>query len=76
MYETGVVTLVGELADTDPAACDRAGLASLVAVSQRVRAWLDAFDVRVAVHAARLAAEGSCEPASCLVDGWWAALGP
>ena len=46
-----------------------AGLASLVATSQRVRAWLDAFDVRVAVHAARLADEGSCEPASALLTG-------
>ena len=61
--------MVGELADTDPATCDRADLASLVAVSQRVRAWLDAFDVRVAVHASRLAAEGSCEPASSLLTG-------
>ena len=70
MYEPGVVALVGELADTDPAACDRDGLASLVALSQRVRAWLDAFDVRVAVHAARLAEQGSCEPASSLLtDG-------
>ena len=65
MYEMAVVALVGELADTDPAACDRDGLASLVALSQRVRAWLDAFDIRVAVHAARLAEQG-----------WWAPLGP
>ena len=61
--------MVGELADTDPATCDRAGLASLVALSQRVRAWLDAFDVRVAVHASRLAVEGSCEPAAALLTG-------
>jgi Domain of unknown function (DUF222) len=69
MYETGIVALVGELADTDPAACDRDGLASLVAMSQRVRAWLDAFDVRVALHAARLAEHGSCDPASSLLTG-------
>jgi len=69
MYDTGVVALVGELADTDPATCDRAGLAAMVTASQRVRAWLDAFDVRVAVHAARLASEGSCEPASALLTG-------
>jgi hypothetical protein len=41
----------------------------LVALSQRVRAWLDAFDVRLAVHAARLAEQGSCEPASALLSG-------
>ena len=75
MYETGVVALVGELADTDPAACDRAGLASLVAVSQRVRAWLDAFDVRVAVHAARLAERRILRTGLVVVDRWWAALG-
>ncbi len=69
MYETGLVALVGELADADPATCDSAGLVSLVERSQRVRAWLDAFDVRVAVHASRLAAEGSCEPASSLLTG-------
>ena len=69
MYEPSVVALVGELADADPAACDRAGLASLVALSQRVRAWLDAFDVRVAVHASHLADHGSCEPASSLLTG-------
>jgi len=66
MYETRVVALLGELADTDPATCDRSGLAALVALSQRVRAWLDAFDVRVAVHASRLAAEGTCnQPQAC-----------
>jgi hypothetical protein len=69
MYETGIVSLVDELAGTDPAACDRAGLASLVAVSQRVRSWLDAFDARVALHASRLASEGLCEPASSLLTG-------
>ena len=40
-----------------------------MALSQRVRAWLDAFDVRVAVHASRLAEQGSCEPASALLTG-------
>lgn len=69
MYEPDVVALIGELADTDPAACDRAGLASLVAVSQWVRAWLDAFDTRIALHASRLASEGSCEPAANLLTG-------
>jgi hypothetical protein len=69
MYETGIVALVGDLVDADPASCDRAGLASLVALSQRVRAWLDAFDVRLAVHAARLAEKGACEPAAALLSG-------
>ena len=51
MYDTGVVALVAELVDADPAACDRAGLAELVAMSQKVRSWFDAFDARLAVHA-------------------------
>jgi len=69
MYESEVVTLIGELADADPAASDRTGLARLVERSQRVRGWLDAFDARIALHASRLAAEGSCEPASSLLTG-------
>src|SRR5262245_6941061 len=69
MYETAVGALVDQLVDTDPACCDRAGLASLVAVSQRVRAWLDAFDARVALHASRLADDGLCEPAAALLRG-------
>ena len=69
MYETGVLALVAELADADPACCDRAGLAELVATSQKLRAWLDAFDVRVALHASRLADQGSCEPAASLLSG-------
>ena len=69
MYETGVVALVAELADADPACCDRTGLAELVATSQKLRSWLDAFDARIALHAARLADQGSCEPASSLLTG-------
>ena len=46
-----VVALVTELAAADPATCDRRGLADLVDVSQQVRGWLDALDVRIALHA-------------------------
>jgi hypothetical protein len=42
-----VVTAVGELAACDPAAADRAALEACVAMSARVRAWLDGFDVEV-----------------------------
>ena len=69
------MALVAELADADPACCDRTGLAELVATSQRVRAWFDAFDARIALHASRLADEGSCEPAVEPVDRWRAPLG-
>ena len=66
MYESTVSDLVAELVDADPAACDRSGLVALVAVSQRLRGWLDAFD---ALHASRLSHEGSCEPAASLLTG-------
>ena len=69
MYETGVLALVADLADADPAVCDRTGLADLVAMSQRLRGWLDAFDARIALHASRLADQGSCEPAASLLSG-------
>ena len=69
MYDTGVVALVAELADADPAACDRNGLAALVAISQRMRSWLDAFDVRVALHASRLADEGPANRPRRLLTG-------
>ena len=69
MYDIGVAALVAELADADPACCDRTGLAELVATAQQVRAWLDAFDARIALHAARLADQGACEPPSSLLTG-------
>ena len=69
MYDTGVAALVAELVDANPACCDRTGLAELVATSQQLRSWLDAFDARIALHASRLAEQGSCEPASSLLTG-------
>ncbi len=42
-----VLALVGELAACDPGAADRAALESCAAISARVRAWLDGFDVEV-----------------------------
>jgi len=63
------VALVAELVDADPACCDRTGLAELVSTSQKLRSWLDAFDARIALHAARLSEEGSCEPAASLLTG-------
>ena len=40
-----VVALVGDLAACDPSRADRHSLEDCVAVSARVRAWLDGFDV-------------------------------
>jgi hypothetical protein len=61
--------LVTTLTAADPATCDRTGLAQLVALSQQVRAWLDAIDASVAARAAQLAAEGRCEPAAAVLTG-------
>ena len=69
MSSFDVVATVSRLADADPATCDRDGLAELVTMSQRARAWLDALDVRIAVHARRLAESGACEAPEALLTG-------
>src|SRR5262245_31576120 len=69
MYGIGVVELVAELAGADPLCCDRDGLAELVAKSQRVRGWLDAFDARIALRSRRLADIGACEAPGALLAG-------
>ena len=69
MFGAEVVATVTELTAAGPACCDRDGLATLAADVRRVRAWLDAVDARIAVHAARLAADGACEPAGDLLAG-------
>lgn len=69
MFGTDVVALATQVACADPAACDRAGLADLVATSQRLRSWLDAFDARIALQAARLAEQGGCEAPAAVLAG-------
>ncbi len=70
MSEHPITAAVATLVVADPAACDRVGLGELVAVAQRVRGWLDAFDATVAAAADRLAAAGTAEPAAeVLTDG-------
>jgi len=69
MFEIRVVGEVQHLASSDPAACDASGLAALVAVSQRVRGWLDAYDTRIALRAAELAAAGRCAAAADVLAG-------
>jgi hypothetical protein len=45
-------------------------LTGLVKSSHRLRGWLDAFDARIALQAARLAEAGACEaPAAVLAGG-------
>jgi hypothetical protein len=70
MFAAEVVALATQLAAADPAVCDRGDLAGLVKTSQRLRGWLDAFDARIALQAARLAETGVCEaPAAVLTGG-------
>lgn len=58
-----LVAALGSLIAADVATCDRESLRELVCRSQRLRGFLDAFDVRVAARARDLAAEGASEPA-------------
>jgi Domain of unknown function (DUF222) len=53
----------------EPDERDRDGLDGLVRRSLRVRGWLDSIDARIAVAAARLAAEGGEAPAVVLAGG-------
>jgi hypothetical protein len=48
------VAAVARLAAVDPAQCDRAAVAALVATALTVRSWLDAFDAGLALRAGQL----------------------
>lgn len=50
------------LLDTDPAAADRDEIATLVSTATKMRAWLDAYEVRCARRTGELAAVGRSEP--------------
>jgi hypothetical protein len=69
MYGNGVVDVVARLATAEPFCCDRDGLADLVAMTQRVRSWLDALDARIALRSRVLADQGACEAPASLLTG-------
>jgi hypothetical protein len=70
MFGSEIVALATQLAAAEPAVCERDALAELVKTAQRARGWLDAFDARIALQAARLAEAGVCEaPAAVLTGG-------
>ena len=50
------------LLDTDPACADRDEIAELVSTATKVRAWLDAYEVRCARRTRELADAGRSEP--------------
>lgn len=65
----GLPTVLARLLAADPSSCERDGLVALVSQSQRVRGWLDAFDARITIRAADLAARGVCESAGSVLAG-------
>ena len=70
MFANSVEADVRQLASVDVATCDGAGLAALVTVSGRVRSWLDAVDVAIALRAGELAASGVAPcPSDVVADG-------
>ena len=64
-----IVAEVAALSQVDPATCDRAGIAELVADIAHVRGWLDSLEGCAAAQAARLAADGSGDPAAAVLAG-------
>jgi hypothetical protein len=58
MEDRGVGEAIAELLAVDVAVCDRAGLAGVVWLAQRVRGWVDAVDVAIARRSRELAVEG------------------
>ena len=66
-----VVEQLRRLVDTDPSACTTSDqLSSLTAETQRLRAWLDAYEVRIARRTSELADSGaSGTPTEMLADG-------
>jgi hypothetical protein len=69
MFDTDLAAVAAELADADPMACDRGQLTALVRRSNRMRAWLDAFDARIALRADQLSAQGQSESAATVLTG-------
>jgi len=55
MFDPGIVPVVQSLIDVDVSTADRGELDRAVAMSERIRAWLDAGDVAVARRAKQLA---------------------
>ncbi len=69
MVEGDFAAVATKLATADPDGCDRTALTELVALSNRARGWLDAFDSRIARRAGTLEANGRCESPGMLLSG-------
>ncbi len=54
------------LLDADPAVADRDEVAALVSTATKMRAWLDAYEMRCARRTSELAAAGRSEPAGSM----------
>jgi len=64
-----VLATVRTLIDADPEVSDRDELAVMVRLMGVTRAWIDAFEIRIAARAAALATDGACESAATLLEG-------
>jgi hypothetical protein len=69
MRDHGIGDTVAALLEVDVRRCDRAGLGRLVALSQRVRGWVDAVDVAIARRSGELAEVGCSEWATEVLSG-------
>ena len=67
MTTTGPQRLVESLTAADPDVADRDQIVSILRDTGRLRAWLDALEVRCARRSRALAAEGRAEPAVTLI---------
>ena len=70
MEDRGVGEAIAGLLAVDVGGCDRAGLAGVVRLAQRVRGWVDAVDVAIARRSRELAAEGRSESAAEVLTGY------
>ncbi len=70
MEDRGVGEAIAGLLAVELAGCDRAGLAGVVKLAQRVRGWVDAVDVAIARRSKELAAEGRSESAAEVLTGY------
>ena len=70
MEDRGVGEAIAALLAVEVAGCDRAGLAGVVKLAQRVRGWVDAVDVAIARRTRELAAEGRSESAAEVLTGY------
>ncbi len=76
MEDRGVGEAIAGLLAVDVAVCDRAGLAGVVKLAQRVRGWVDAVDVAIARRSQGVGRRGPLRVSGRGVDRLRAAFDP